>query len=222
MDWNKIALGGVSLFPLFGYLKDLKGFYLNKLRDWFIVFSTIFSLFIYYFLQWNFDKLQGFSFYISPWAAIAAALVALFAYIGLMMAAKKQFPKYFAARKFLVIAAALALYMTMVVGLTYAFNFLKESRNYKIVRGIVYVENLKLSNRGSILVDYGTEHDPPRFLRKSGKFLLIVKNERYEKINSVLFNLVQDGKSYCWTGLKNDISVDIFLRIKLSPEKGGM
>lgn len=209
-----------SLFPLAGQIQALNGFYPTGYKKWFITLSTVFSFFVYLYLQWFFESL---AFYLSPWVAIVAALLLLLVYIFFLFAVLKKLQSLPRKQQGLAIAAGLLVYSLFSVSLTYAFNFLENENQYQILRGeITLHDGRPASNAEAAFHFTTTQRNPVRTVRadEKGRFLFVLARNQSEDLASVRIRWYQDNVLSEGLTVGKDRLTMQPLRLKLVPMEG--
>lgn len=129
--WAKAVLGTVSLFPTFGRLQRLRGFYPARKRSWFIVIATTASLVVYTLVQFFFDSVQWYR----PGVATVIGIGFLITYAVLHDSTRRSNLTTLASA--VNMFALLALYTCAITLLTYAYNTVYQMRQYDIWQGTV-------------------------------------------------------------------------------------
>jgi hypothetical protein len=189
------AMGAFSLFPLVGRIEKLRGFYLPRLRAWYITFSTIFSLVIYFRIQYFFDDFERFPLLLSPEFTALMAMISLFIYIGVLVTIKSTFPGFPSKKKALYVIITMLFYFIMVGNLTCTFNVLENLREYKIISGTVTMNGQEIENTVKIEINIPGVPQPelPRYTKSNGSFFFILTREKYKKVNTIRFVLEAKG-----------------------------
>jgi len=205
--WSEIVMGSISLFPLFGELKNLEGFFPRKKKHWFITFATIFSLIIFIYLQKYLDKLEFFPFYISPFTAAFVAFLALILYILFQMSFNPKYGQFSSWKKGGFIVISFILFFVFVAGLTFSFNFIERMGEFTTLKGsVVTSDQVSIEKPVKIeLSDILGDSIRPHFTKKNGRFVLFFKNDLFNKIGSIRFSVQIKNNVYVSTTQRKDI-----------------
>ena len=182
-------MGGVSLFPLFGGLQSLKGFYPPRMKEWFVYLPAIVAMAPYLFLQFSFDQLPV---YVSLWNAWAVGIVALLVYVAVLVACKniesgrrKHRKDANVLGRVYVVIPLLVLFIAFTVSFTYTFNVLENLRVYNVLYGKVVVDG-KPADSASLTFHF-SERPTPRIVQTNvrGNFHQILRKSRFLQLNGI-------------------------------------
>ncbi len=212
INWSEVTLGAVSLFPLFGDLNKLRGFYFQQFKKWYIVISTIFSLFIYYFIQLQFEKLNAFPFFISPWWTLLFGMLFLILYLFILLAKKDKLLLSAHGEKSVYILSTIILYVLFIASLTYSFNTLQNYNEYFVVSGNVIRAGHDLGRSTateiSVIDVHGVKKNITYNIRNNGKFFFIIKKKDFNAIgdNDIFeFKYEEKGMVFLTKKFKKDL-----------------
>jgi magnesium-transporting ATPase (P-type) len=206
-EWTNYAMGAVSLFPLSGSIAKLKGFFPNKLRMWYITFSTIFSLFIYFYVQWFFEDIANILYFIPVWKSWLMAIFFVILYVGIIIKWMPKYAKMTPSRKSTFIIVTMVVYLIVIGSLTYTFNVLENFKDYKIINGKIMLNGRDLKAAAIIkIVIAGKGENFNTF--QNGKFLIIVNNTKYSNITTITPTVYMRGIPYSKTLMIDELSTN--------------
>lgn len=183
------GMGGVSLFPLWGHLQSLKGFYPPHKKEWFIYLPTIIAMGPYIFLQFFFEELPV---YVSLWKAFAVGIVGLLGYVTVLVASKnvesrrrKRGKADNVLGKVYVVVPLLVLFILFTVSFTYTFNVLENLLVYDVLYGKVVVDGKPAS--GATVTFHSSFRPQKQTVRTNtrGKYHLIMQKSRFRQLNGM-------------------------------------
>lgn len=205
-----------SLFPLVGRIEKLKGFFPEGYRDWFVVFSTVFSMIVYSVIQFQFEELP---FLLPPYYAIIAAVVSLIIYLLIHLDNLNRVSSLPKRQKSLLMIVQLLLYCFFIVSLTYVFNYMENTRNHDIYNGVITYETggapKRINSRADIKIRYKTvvkensntnsgsvfEEETIKS-RKNGRYTLIVNSDK-KRLWNIRVRWCRDNSRECYHLDKN-------------------
>ncbi|MFC2146184.1 hypothetical protein ACFLRT_02355 [Acidobacteriota bacterium] len=185
--WTDYVMGAISLFPLSGALPLLKGFFPTRLRAQFVTFSTIFSLLIYFWVQWLFEQLESLPFFIPWWLSALCALTFLIIYIVIFQSLKGKYRTFSGMKKALYIAITMIFYISFVSSLTYSFNVLENLKDYHVIKGIIKYDNKRIEQRATIVLSKDEKPFKTSYSKNNGNFFFIIKKDKYDECDTVIF-----------------------------------
>ena len=185
--WTDYVMGAISLFPLSGALPLLKGFFPKGFRSWFVIFSTIFSLLIYLWVQWLFEQLESLPFFIPWWLSALGGLTCLIIYIVIFQSLKGKYRTFTGIKKALYIAITMIFYISFVSSLTYSFNVLENLKDYHVIKGIIKYDNKPVEQRVTITLSKDQKPFKTSYSKNNGKFFFIIKKDKYKDCDTASF-----------------------------------
>jgi uncharacterized membrane protein len=185
--WTDYVMGAISLFPLSGALPLLKGFFPTRLRAQFVTFSTIFSLLIYFWVQWLFEHLESLPFFIPWWLSALGALTFLVIYIVIFQSLKGKYRTFSGMKKALYIAITMIFYISFVSSLTHSFNVLENLKDYHVIKGIIKYDKKPIEQTATISLSKDQKPFKTSYSKNNGKFFFIIKKDKYDECDSVIF-----------------------------------
>lgn len=180
-------MGAISLFPLSGTLPLLRGFFPTGFRSWFVTFSTIFSLLIYFWIQWLFEHFESLPFFIPWWFSALGALTFLIIYIVIFQSLKGKYRTFSGIKKALYIAISMIFYISFVSSLTHSFNVLENLKDYHVIKGIIKYDNKPIEQRVTIILSKDQKSFKTSYSKNNGKFFFIIKKDKYDECDMVIF-----------------------------------
>ena len=215
-----LGMGVVSMFPMWGHLQKLKGFYPPHRKEWFIYLPAVIALIPYTFLQWSFQELPV---YISLWSAFVTGVVALIAYISILVGCKNiesdrrgREGKPNVLQKVYVFVPLLVLFILFTVSFTYSLNVVENLREYDVFHGEVKRKGERAA--GANVTFYWSDHPNKRSVKtdRRGKYHLIVPKTRFAKLNGMDVKWSSNGGSPSATRSYNsDELVRGWMRVEL-------
>jgi hypothetical protein len=200
-EWSNYTMGAISLFPLAGAIPKLRGFYPRYLRSWFVTFSTIFSLIVYIYVQWYFENLDNILPLISVWLSFLIAIISLFVYLGIHLTIKPIYSSLSSLKKTSYIIVTMIFYFILIISLTYSFNILENYKDYQIISGIIKLNGQKINISANVVLNIEGE-DELFETKMNGKFFIIIKKEKFKKINTITFYIKKNRRVHSITKLK--------------------
>ncbi len=190
--WSDYVIGSFSLFPLWGTIEKLKDFFPTGFRSWFVTFSTIFSLVIYIYVQWFFEKLEGLPFFIPWWVSGPCALVFLPLYILILPSQKKKF-KNPSKKKASYIIPTMIVYILLILSLTYTFNVMENLNDYYVFKGYTTYNEKRIEQKVKIVFWKEGKSCKTIYSNNNGNFFAIIKKEKYKQCQHVIFSTERSG-----------------------------
>jgi hypothetical protein len=177
--WTTAALGTASLFPAFGQLKQLKGFYPPGRRSWFTTIATAASLVVYAFVQFSFDSLPVY------WPVLHATLVAtvcLLLYVSMHVATSGRRTSIAGWRKGLLLFVLLGFYTAAIAAFTYAYNVLYQLQYYRVFRGHVVATDTRRPLVGATLLFNPGQNSSTVVSGEGGRFVKVVQRATFSGV----------------------------------------
>lgn len=213
-EWSNYVMGGISLFPLAGTISTLRGFFPRNLRSWYITFSTIFSLIVYIYVQWYFDRLGNILSFLDVWLSALIAIISFFIYIGIHLTVKPSYSSLSSPKKAVYIITTMFFYFILIISLTYSFNVLENYKDYQIISGIIKLKGEEINDGATIELNIEGQ-DEMHETKKNGRFFLIIKNDEFRRILTITFHTKKNKKTYSKTELKESFDKDKFWEINI-------
>ncbi len=190
--WTTAALGTASLFPAFGQLNRLNGFYPRGRRSWFTTIATAVSLVVYAFVQFSFASLPVY------WPVLYVTLVAtacLFLYASIHVATAGRHTPIEGLRGGFRLFVLLGFYTMAIAAFTYAYNVLYQLQYYRVFRGYVVAADSRKPLSGATLLFNPGRNASTVVSDGTGRFVKAVEREGFSGVQCNLVN----GRATCYS-----------------------
>ncbi len=196
--------------PFIGLIEELKDFFPSRHRKWYINFSRIFCPILYFGIQ-VYENTKSRPVFDSSWTPGIWAFIFFLVYVLIHLILRKKFKNGLLSRgEPFYIFFTLILFLAFTIFFTITVGELENHLSYHLIKGTITINNIeeKVTEKVKIVVSLEGIRDITYESEKNGKFLIFVKNDQYDRINTIQFRLKKEGKLFISTRSIEDLPIN--------------
>jgi hypothetical protein len=198
-----------SIPPFMGHIEELKDLIPAKYRKWYLHFSRIFCPFIYFAIQ-IIEKRKSRPIFDSIWIPIIFTAIFFFVSLFIHRSLWKKLKNGILSSGESYYFIPFIIFCAFTVFITVTYGESENHFSYQSIEGIITINNKeeKVTEKVRIVISLEGTENPTYESEKNGKFFIFIKNDQYDRINTIQFSLQKEGKLFISTRSIEDLPIN--------------